>query len=1114
MRYLINILLIIVFIILLICSVIKLWRNNVQENYITTKTDINKKPAISQIKNGKFTLYSNNDKSSKMKIAVLVLLIGDKYKKFVEISIKRKMEYCKMHKYDLIICNENLIPKNSKKHLVWSKIPFVLKFIKNYDWIFCSDADTLINREDIKLENIISENPNKDLILNEDDLPKGWKEKGFSLMLNENAIKQMYKSKPLVTTSDFLLKNTDWSINILKKCLLLKEQISNNIFKNKYSKQYFNDLQEQSYLNYLILKEKDDYNKIKIYKAGNRFSSPFLTFDDVSFFLIDFQGIRGPLLKEILTILDKYQTNKNMEEIKGVKKNSLALDTFLQSDYCKNFKKMIKTKQFENKWNLGDTKKYHKNILWPAWCQPVNRKRDYNKFYTNLKLKNFYSKLNENYKNLSPKKKVKVTKDYIFYNNHKNNSPKILMILILVGKEYTKIVMPCVKTKILYCKKHGYDLYISRKSLNKTRHLSWSKIPLILQNIDKYDWIYATDADTYIQLPNIKISDLITDKHKLYLNTEIDFSKDWSSGLQNIFTKVHRKKFLNVIPLICCSEFIVKGKDKWTKKFLTKVYDINYDSMSKFFKKKIYGTYFRNLMEQGAINYFLMINNKDRNNTKVFNSKTNFSHQFGRYTKKSFIIDFQGIRGELLKEMIKIVIDKNHPLHLKDGNTIMKNMDKSDYCQNRVNPKYQAKFDKNDKWILGNNELYDKKIQWPEFCVSKYLDLKKNEKRGIIPLLIRLEKQEKRDKDINGCKNFIVVIPMNGLTDRIGTILSWKILAEQLGKSFFVYWDTTDIKQFSKESWGELFNNKLGIKFINKMQLEKLKTQHHTYIKKTNNIKDFKKLYNEFPINDIKFEIYLKSINNKGLSFSEKEFVKRYNKKKNFKNNLIQIVNEISESKKNIQKIYKSNIIYNGFMSIINEPSIKYNQIVDYNNYANNMRKYLKLVKPIPKLQKKINIYANKHFDKNTIGVHIRRGDLYYLIKDTGIKLMTDTDYIKLINNEIKKNKNTKIFLATDSKMTIQKFKKIYPKRLIHYGTDYKHYFDTNWKSIKTEKNLAKKLNVAPKTNQQYAVIDLFLLSKTNKIIGEGNSGFSNLASKIGKIELITISEKQKLFFD
>jgi hypothetical protein len=304
----------------LICSIIKLWRNNVQENYITTKTDLNKKTEISQIENGDFTLYSNNDKSSKMRIAVLVLLIGDKYKKFVEISIKRKKEYCQIHKYDLIICNKNLVPKNSKKHLVWSKIPFVLKFIKKYDWIFCSDADTLINREDIKLESIILQNPNKELILNEDDLPKGWKEKGLSLMLNTDALKQMYKSKPLVTTSDFLLKNTAWSRNILNKCLLLKEQISDNKFKNKYSKQYFNDLQEQSYLNYLILKEKDDYNKTKIYKEGNRFSSPFLTFDDVAFFLIDFQGIRGPLLKEILTILDKYQTNINMKEIKGVKK--------------------------------------------------------------------------------------------------------------------------------------------------------------------------------------------------------------------------------------------------------------------------------------------------------------------------------------------------------------------------------------------------------------------------------------------------------------------------------------------------------------------------------------------------------------------------------------------------------------------------------------------------------------------------------------------------------------------------------------------------------------------------------------------------------------------------
>ena len=46
MRYLINILLVIVFIILLICSVIKLWKNNVQENYITTETDLNKKKLV------------------------------------------------------------------------------------------------------------------------------------------------------------------------------------------------------------------------------------------------------------------------------------------------------------------------------------------------------------------------------------------------------------------------------------------------------------------------------------------------------------------------------------------------------------------------------------------------------------------------------------------------------------------------------------------------------------------------------------------------------------------------------------------------------------------------------------------------------------------------------------------------------------------------------------------------------------------------------------------------------------------------------------------------------------------------------------------------------------
>ena len=118
------------------------------------------------------------------------------------------------------------------------------------------------------------------------------------------------------------------------------------------------------------------------------------------------------------------------------------------------------------------------------------------------------------------------------------------MIMILVGDDYIKYVFPCVKTKINYCKLHNYDLIISRKSLEPSRHLSWSKIPLILKHLDKYDWIYATDADTYINIPSKKIEGVLDTKHKLFLNCENDANPEWTRGLTYIFNKKHEKKII------------------------------------------------------------------------------------------------------------------------------------------------------------------------------------------------------------------------------------------------------------------------------------------------------------------------------------------------------------------------------------------------------------------------------------------------------------------------------------------------------------------------------------------------------------------------------------------
>jgi protein-arginine kinase len=92
------------------------------------------------------------------------------------------------------------------------------------------------------------------------------------------------------------------------------------------------------------------------------------------------------------------------------------------------------------------------------------------------------------------------------------------------------------------------------------------------------------------------------------------------------------------------------------------------------------------------------------------------------------------------------------------------------------------------------------------------------------------------------------------------------------------------------------------------------------------------------------------------------------------------------------------------------------------------------------------------------------------------------------MDQEINKNHAVTFFLSTDSKETNEKFLKKYEDRIIH--NEEKTYFN----SI---------CQYQPKYNQDDAVIDLFLLSKTNKIIGSNWSSFSYLSSKMSNIQLV-----------
>lgn len=73
-----------------------------------------------------------------------------------------------------------------------------------------------------------------------------------------------------------------------------------------------------------------------------------------------------------------------------------------------------------------------------------------------------------------------------------------------------------------YCDKHGYDLIRSNKRNYTDRTPHWERLPLILANIDKYDYIMWIDADAYFYVDSPPITNII----KEYPNKEFIVSLD------------------------------------------------------------------------------------------------------------------------------------------------------------------------------------------------------------------------------------------------------------------------------------------------------------------------------------------------------------------------------------------------------------------------------------------------------------------------------------------------------------------------------------------------------------------------------------------------------------
>ena len=121
---------------------------------------------------------------------------SDRIHKFMPVE-NVVMHFCNVHGYHRILSNKRMLPDLPKP---WEKIKLLITVLQNYYSVFYLDDDAVVNRLDYTLEYFMSRFPSYDIILSATE------KNGFKWQGSPN-------------TGTFIIKNTSYSINLLKNVL-------------------------------------------------------------------------------------------------------------------------------------------------------------------------------------------------------------------------------------------------------------------------------------------------------------------------------------------------------------------------------------------------------------------------------------------------------------------------------------------------------------------------------------------------------------------------------------------------------------------------------------------------------------------------------------------------------------------------------------------------------------------------------------------------------------------------------------------------------------------------------------------------------------------------------
>ena len=247
----------------------------------------------------------------------MLMWYDDAIKEFADINYEINKRYCLKNNYNLIKSSN----KQLDKHPSWEKLPLILQYINNYDYIVMCDSDAFFYYDSPKIENVINKHKNKDIILSGDILK-------YVINFNKNI------NIPDINCGLMIIKNTDFSkkfihnwcyekhismdsllweqgvmytlynnnyMNIQNKSIIIPFNILQNFYKREdkffYSKQY--GLTNKPFVYHLAGQSKE----IRIKKSSDYYN--YLKNNDF-FYVISIQ--------DKLTysdIVKKYQINDN-----------------------------------------------------------------------------------------------------------------------------------------------------------------------------------------------------------------------------------------------------------------------------------------------------------------------------------------------------------------------------------------------------------------------------------------------------------------------------------------------------------------------------------------------------------------------------------------------------------------------------------------------------------------------------------------------------------------------------------------------------------------------------------------------------------------------------------